>query len=122
MNTYNFDLNLLRVFDAVAREQHVTRAAARLNLSQPAVSNALNRLRAALGRMDQALTKDDQVIALTEIIRAYEIGLAALRDGLRRASLRYVQRSSRYDMVLAGEHVAVFESAHRELRQTLDTP
>ncbi len=43
------DLNLLRVFDAVAREKHVTRAAQRLNLSQPAVSNALARLRAALG-------------------------------------------------------------------------
>ena len=42
------DLNLLRVFDAVARERHVTRAAQRLNLSQPAVSNALARLRAAL--------------------------------------------------------------------------
>ena len=45
----NLDLNLLRVFDAVARERHVTRAAERLNLSQPAVSNALSRLRAALG-------------------------------------------------------------------------
>jgi DNA-binding transcriptional LysR family regulator len=43
------DLNLLRVFDAVARERHVTRAAERLHLSQPAVSNALARLRAALG-------------------------------------------------------------------------
>ena len=43
------DLNLLRVFDAVARERHVTRAAERLHLSQPAVSNALGRLRAALG-------------------------------------------------------------------------
>jgi DNA-binding transcriptional LysR family regulator len=43
------DLNLLRVFDAVARERHVTRAAERLNLSQPAVSNALARLRHALG-------------------------------------------------------------------------
>jgi len=43
------DLNLLRVFDAVARERHVTRAAQRLNLSQPAVSNALARLRATLG-------------------------------------------------------------------------
>jgi len=42
------DLNLLRVFDAVARERHVTRAAAALHLSQPAVSNALARLRAAL--------------------------------------------------------------------------
>ena len=45
----NLDLNLLRVFDAVARERHVTRAAEKLNLSQPAVSNALTRLRAALG-------------------------------------------------------------------------
>jgi DNA-binding transcriptional LysR family regulator len=43
------DLNLLRVFDAVARERHVTRAADRIGLSQPAVSNALNRLRLALG-------------------------------------------------------------------------
>lgn len=43
------DLNLLRVFDAVARERHVTRAAEKLSLSQPAVSNALARLRAALG-------------------------------------------------------------------------
>ena len=43
------DLNLLRVFDAVARERHVTRAAERLHLSQPAVSNALARLRVALG-------------------------------------------------------------------------
>ncbi len=42
------DLNLLRVFDAVARERHVTRAAETLNLSQPAVSNALSRLRHAL--------------------------------------------------------------------------
>lgn len=44
----SLDLNLLRVFDAVARERHVTRAAQKLRLSQPAVSNALNRLRAAL--------------------------------------------------------------------------
>jgi DNA-binding transcriptional LysR family regulator len=45
----SIDLNLLRVFDAVARERHVTRAAERLHLSQPAVSNALARLRQALG-------------------------------------------------------------------------
>jgi LysR family transcriptional activator of mexEF-oprN operon len=45
----SLDLNLLRVFDAVARERHVTRAAERLGLSQPAVSGALARLRQALG-------------------------------------------------------------------------
>jgi hypothetical protein len=39
------DLNLLVVFTALAEERNVTRAAARLLLSQPAVSRALQRLR-----------------------------------------------------------------------------
>ena len=42
------DLNLLRVFAALMAEGNVTRAAARLALSQSAVSNALNRLRQSL--------------------------------------------------------------------------
>ena len=49
MNVQNVDLNLLRVFDAVLRERGVTPAAARLGLTQPAVSNALARLRALFG-------------------------------------------------------------------------
>jgi DNA-binding transcriptional LysR family regulator len=39
------DLNLLVVFTVLAEERNVTRAAARLLLSQPAVSRALQRLR-----------------------------------------------------------------------------
>ena len=39
------DLNLLKVFDVVMVERNVTRAAARLAMTQPAVSNALRRLR-----------------------------------------------------------------------------
>src|SRR5688500_904121 len=49
MNVQDIDLNLLRVFDAVRREHGVTPAAARLGLTQPAVSNALARLRGLLG-------------------------------------------------------------------------
>lgn len=49
MNFNAFDLNLLRVFDALMRERSVTRAGERIGLSQPAVSAALNRLRALLG-------------------------------------------------------------------------
>ena len=45
MNLAGIDLNLLVVFDAIMREQHVTRAGERLGLSQPATSNALSRLR-----------------------------------------------------------------------------
>jgi DNA-binding transcriptional LysR family regulator len=47
VNITDLDLNLLRVLDAVLRERSVTAAAARLGLTQPAVSNALARLRAA---------------------------------------------------------------------------
>lgn len=49
MNLHELDLNLLRAFDAVLRERSVTAAAARLHLTQPAVSNALARLRALFG-------------------------------------------------------------------------
>ncbi len=45
MNLAGIDLNLILVFDAVMRERNVTRAGERIGLSQPAVSNALNRLR-----------------------------------------------------------------------------
>lgn len=48
MNIRNFDLNLLVIFDAVMRERSVSRAAETLALTQPAVSNALNRLRQML--------------------------------------------------------------------------
>lgn len=43
------DLNLLRVFDEVMAERSLTRAARNLSLTQPAVSNALRRLRETLG-------------------------------------------------------------------------
>jgi len=39
------DLNLLTIFDAVMQEQNITRAAHSLGMSQPAVSNALARLK-----------------------------------------------------------------------------
>lgn len=44
-NLRKLDLNLLVVFHVLMQEQHVTRAAQRLHLSQGAVSAALNRLR-----------------------------------------------------------------------------
>jgi DNA-binding transcriptional LysR family regulator len=44
-----FDLNLLRVFDALLQDSSVTAAAERLHLSIPATSRALGRLRRAMG-------------------------------------------------------------------------
>jgi LysR family transcriptional activator of mexEF-oprN operon len=45
LNLNRIDLNLLTVFATLMEERSVTRAGQRLNLSQPATSGALNRLR-----------------------------------------------------------------------------
>lgn len=49
MSFLTLDLNLLRVFDAIMTEQNLTRASNLLAMTQPAVSNALKRLRDTLG-------------------------------------------------------------------------
>jgi len=49
VNFRTLDLNLLRVFDEVMSERNLTRAAHNLSITQPAVSNALRRLREVLG-------------------------------------------------------------------------
>ncbi len=62
-NFRTFDLNLLRVFDEVMAERSLTRAAQNLSLTQPAVSNALRRLRESLG--DELVRRNGQVMEPT---------------------------------------------------------
>ncbi len=45
MNLYRVNLNLLKVFFVLMKEQHVSAAAGRLHLTQSAVSNSLQQLR-----------------------------------------------------------------------------
>jgi DNA-binding transcriptional LysR family regulator len=71
VSTPNFrtlDLNLLRVFDEVMAEGSLTRAARNLSLTQPAVSNALRRLRETLG--DELVQRSGQGMAPTPRARA----------------------------------------------------
>lgn len=70
MNLSGFDLNLLKVLDALLRERSTVRAGERVGLSQPAVSAALGRLRAAFG--DPLLVRDGQRMRPTE----FAMGLA----------------------------------------------
>lgn len=84
MNISGLDLNLLRVFDAVHRERNATRAARRVGLSQPAVSNALSRLRSQLGdplfqRAPEGLRPTARADALAGPVRD---ALALLEDAL----------------------------------------
>lgn len=81
LDTLNFrtlDLNLLRVFDEVMAERSLTRAARNLSLTQPAVSNALRRLRDTLG--DELVQRSGQGMAPTP--RALAIW-PAVREALR---------------------------------------
>jgi DNA-binding transcriptional LysR family regulator len=65
----SIDLNLLPVFVALMEERSVTRAAERLGMTQPALSNALRRLRVALG--DSLFVRERYGIQATE--RAHEL-------------------------------------------------
>ncbi len=73
-NFRTLDLNLLRVFDEVMTERSLTRAAHKLSLTQPAVSNALRRLRVAMGddlikRSGQAMAPTPRALALWPVVR-----------------------------------------------------
>ena len=73
-NFRTLDLNLLRVFDEVMSERNLTRAARNLALTQPAVSNALRRLREALGdelvrRAGQGVEPTPRALALWPSVR-----------------------------------------------------
>jgi DNA-binding transcriptional LysR family regulator len=75
LNLKSFDLNLLRVLDMLLREQNVSRAAERLALSQPTVSNALARLRSLfddplLVRVGRHMQPTSRALALEGPIRA----------------------------------------------------
>ena len=74
INFRTLDLNLLRVLDVVMSERSLTRAASLLSLTQPAVSNALRRLRDALGdpllqRKGQGLEPTPRALALWPVVR-----------------------------------------------------
>jgi len=74
VNINRIDLNLLVYLDALLRERNVTRAANQLNLSQPAMSNGLRRLRALfddplLVRTSDGMMPTERALELEPIVR-----------------------------------------------------
>ena len=84
VNLRTFDLNLLKVFDAIMAERSLTRAAEELALTQPAVSNALRRLRDTLG--DELLVRKGRTLEPTprgqELWPAVREALQSLQNSL----------------------------------------
>ena len=84
LNFRSLDLNLLRVFDEVMAERSLTRAAHKLSLTQPAVSNAMRRLREVVGdellvRSGQGVEPTPRALALWPTVRE---ALTLLQDSL----------------------------------------
>jgi len=101
MNLASIDLNLLLVFDALMTERHATRAGQRIGLSQPAVSAALNRLRAILE--DELFVRRGGEMAPT----ALALTLAEpITDALRRVELA-LGVAARFDAATARQHFKV---------------
>jgi DNA-binding transcriptional LysR family regulator len=101
MNFRSLDLNLLRVFDEVMATKNITRAAESLNITQPAVSNSLRRLREVLGddlvtRSGYGITPTPRAIALWPIVRD---ALATLQANI--APSQFEPAASQQNFVLA---------------------
>jgi DNA-binding transcriptional LysR family regulator len=86
MNIAALDLNLLVAFEALLLEKSVSRAAARIGLSQPGMSNALARLRSTLNdrlffRKGQALVPTTKTVVLSKpVLDALNLIRSAISD------------------------------------------
>ena len=101
LNFRTLDLNLLRVFDEVMAERNLTRAAEKLAITQPAVSNALRRLREVLGdelvtRRGHGVEPTPRALALWPAVRH---ALAQLQETLSPG--RFDPASAQWSFVLA---------------------
>lgn len=102
MDLRRVDLNLLVILDALLEEAHVTRAARRLKMSQPATSAALERARALFD--DRLLIRGRQGMTLTpkadRLRRRIRPVLAEMEDvlELREEDLGRIQQTVRLSM------------------------
>jgi DNA-binding transcriptional LysR family regulator len=81
MDDKKLDLNLLLALEALLAELNVTRAAKRLNLSQPALSAQLARLRDIFG--DQLLIPTSRGVSATAMAKEVQVPLRHALDQMR---------------------------------------
>jgi DNA-binding transcriptional LysR family regulator len=100
-NFRTLDLNLLRVFDEVMAERSLTKAARNLSITQPAVSNALRRLRETLG--DDLVRREGHGITPTPFALTLWPNVREALDQLQSALVpqHFVPSQARNSFVLA---------------------
>ena len=97
------DLNLLRVFDEVMAERNLTRAADNLAMTQPAVSNAIRRLREALQddlvrRQGFGVEPTARALALWPSVRA---ALSQLRESIAPEGFDHTQAQDTFILAMS---------------------
>ena len=103
-----FDLNLLQIFDAIHAKGGVSAAARHLNLSQPAISHALAKLRDAFGdplfvRQGNRLVPTPAARAIAGPVREALRGLDAALDAAASFDPGQTTREFRIGVRLSGE-------------------
>ena len=122
MNIRRLDLRLLECLDALVTERNATRAAARVHLSQPAMSSALKRLRDIFGdplltRAQRGLVPTPRAIELAESARSILQGVDAMAAGARPFEPAMSTRTFRIAMTDYAEFVllpTLVRRLHRE--------
>lgn len=101
------EIGMLRTFSALMAERSVSRAAARLFLSQPAVSASLNRLRETFGdplftRTGHGVTPTPRATALAPQVEKLLDDMAALLDGGAAGAMAFNPATSQRVFRIAG--------------------
>ncbi len=104
MNIKDFDLNLLNVFAKIYQEQNISRAAEQLGLSQPATSNALNRLRKIVG--DPLFIRNSRGVTPTpkaeELIEPFSQALGLIQNGLNtKTEFEYKKETRTFNIAMS---------------------
>lgn len=117
MDLRAFDLNLLKVLDALLRERSPVRAGQAIGLSQPAVSAALSRLRAAFG--DPLLVREGRSMQPTEFALNLAGPLADMLEDMSR-----LLTPMAFDPARADKHVSAVGSGslHHVVAAAVDGP
>lgn len=108
MNISKIDLNLLIYLDVLLREKNVTRAASQLNITQPAMSNGLKRLRVLfndpiLVRTSDGMVPTERSRTLAPTIRKI---LLELEEALQSEEEFNEENSQRVFRIMASDYAA----------------
>ena len=108
MNIAKIDLNLLIYLDVLLREKNVTRSASQLNITQPAMSNGLKRLRnlfndPILVRTSDGMVPTERARALAPVIRKILLELEEALQGEEEFNEKHSQRVFR---IMASDYAA----------------